>query len=62
MSRDMEGMTDYSLIPNPLRIALDVAERLRHELSRHMTPDKRRDIARLEKLINKARDLVIPHS
>lgn len=42
MSRDMEFMTDNALIPNPLRIALDVARRLRPALSGRMTPDQRR--------------------
>ena len=40
--------------PTPLAIALDIAKRLQHELSRHLTPEQRRDLARVERLIDEA--------
>lgn len=40
--------------PMPLTIALDIAKRLNHELAKHMTPEQRRDFARVERLINEA--------
>lgn len=40
--------------PRPLKTALDIVKRLRHELERHMTPEQRRDFARLEQLFNRA--------
>ena len=40
--------------PMPLNIALDLAKRLGHELFKHMTPDQRRDLARVQRLISEA--------
>ncbi|MFQ5425242.1 MAG: hypothetical protein ACE5F9_14850 [Phycisphaerae bacterium] len=40
--------------PMPLNIALDIAKRLHHELTGHMTPEQRRDFARVERLIHEA--------
>jgi hypothetical protein len=40
--------------PMPLTVALDMAKRLHHELTKHMTPEQRRDFARLEHLISEA--------
>lgn len=40
--------------PMPLTIAIDIAKRLHHELAGHMTPEQRRDFARVERLINEA--------
>ena len=37
--------------PQPLTIALDLAKRLHHELVRHLSPEKKRDFARMERLI-----------
>lgn len=42
--------------PIPLKTALDVARRLRHELTRHLTPEQQRDFGRLERLINEAHE------
>ena len=38
----------------PLTIALDMTKRLHHELAKHMTPEQRRDFARVERLISEA--------
>jgi len=35
----------------PLTVALDMAKRLRQELSKYATPEQQRDFARLERLI-----------
>lgn len=40
--------------PMPLKTALDLAKRLGHELFKHMTPDQRRDLARVQRLISEA--------
>ncbi|MFQ5429656.1 MAG: hypothetical protein ACE5E1_05025 [Phycisphaerae bacterium] len=40
--------------PMPLRTALDMAKRLHHELSKHMTVEQRRDFTRIERLISEA--------
>ena len=40
--------------PMPLTTALDLAKRLGHELFKHMTPDQRRDLARVQRLISEA--------
>lgn len=40
--------------PMPLSIALDLAKRLHHELSKHLSPEQRRDFARMERLIVEA--------
>ncbi len=40
--------------PMPLNVALDMAKRLHHELAKHMTPEQRRDMTRVEKLIMEA--------
>lgn len=47
--------------PTPLAIALDIAKRLQHELSRHLTPEQRRDLARVERLIDEAQKQQIVH-
>lgn len=38
----------------PLTIAMDIAKRLNHELAKHMSPEQRRDFARVERLIDEA--------
>lgn len=38
----------------PLNVALDMTKRLHHELAKHMTPEQRRDMTRIEKLIMEA--------
>ena len=40
--------------PMPLTVALDMAKRLHHELAKHMTPEQKRDMTRVEKLIEEA--------
>jgi len=40
--------------PMPLNVALDMTKRLHHELAKHMTPEQRRDMTRVEKLIMEA--------
>lgn len=40
--------------PMPLTVALDMCKRLHHELAHHMTPEQRRDLTRVEKLIEEA--------
>jgi len=40
--------------PMPLTIALDMVKRLHHELAKHMTPEQRRDLTRVERLIAEA--------
>ncbi len=40
--------------PMPLSIALDLAKRLHHELSKHLSPEQRRDFSRMERLIVEA--------
>jgi iron-sulfur cluster repair protein YtfE (RIC family) len=40
--------------PKPLKVALDLAKRLHQELSKHMTPEQRRDFVRVQRLIDEA--------
>ncbi len=40
--------------PMPLTVALDMTKRLHHELSKSMTPEQRRDMTRVERLIEEA--------
>ena len=40
--------------PMPLHTALDLVKRLHHELAKHMTPEQKRDITRVERLIQEA--------
>jgi len=40
--------------PMPLAIVLDMCKRLQHDLSKHMTPEQKRDFARMERLISEA--------
>ncbi len=40
--------------PMPLTVALDMTKRLHHELAKHMTPEQRRDMTRVERLIEEA--------
>ena len=40
--------------PLPLNVALDMVKRLHHELAKHMTPEQKRDFARVEHLIKQA--------
>lgn len=42
--------------PMPLTIALDMVKRLHHELAKHMTPEQRRDLSRVERLISEAQN------
>lgn len=40
--------------PQPLKVALDLAKRLHHELIPHLTPEQKRDFSRMERLIAEA--------
>lgn len=40
--------------PMPLTIALDLAKRLQHELAGHLTVEQKRDLTRVQRLINEA--------
>ena len=40
--------------PMPLNTALDMVKRLHHELTKHLTPEQRRDMSRIERLIVEA--------
>lgn len=40
--------------PKPLRVAAELTKRLHQDLSRHMTPEHRRDFGRLIRLIEEA--------
>ena len=43
--------------PMPLNVALDMTKRLHHELAKYMTPEQRRDMTRVERLIQEAQQL-----
>lgn len=43
--------------PMPLNVALDMTKRLHHELAKYMTPEQRRDMARIERLIQEAQTM-----
>lgn len=42
--------------PMPLTVALDMTKRLHHELAHHMTPEQKRDMSRVERLIQEAHE------
>ena len=42
--------------PMPLTVALDMTKRLHHELAHHMTPEQKRDMMRVERLIQEAHE------
>ena len=40
--------------PKPLKVALDITRKLQTELSKQLTPEQRRDLVRVERLIDEA--------
>lgn len=40
--------------PKPLKVALDITRRLQADLAKQLTPEQRRDLIRVERLIDEA--------
>lgn len=53
-TQPVEGARMIHSGPKPLKVALDITRKLQTELAKQLTPEQRRDLVRVERLIDEA--------